>query len=74
MRSRLWLLLAVTAITAAVLQHSSALSPQRKPAAPVPVLKFGFDNVQRFAQQRQCIGTTQTHGHLRVKGDQGSTV
>jgi glucans biosynthesis protein len=51
-RSRLWLLLAVTAITAAVLQHSSALSPQRKPSPQLAVVKFGFDNVQRFAQQR----------------------
>jgi periplasmic glucans biosynthesis protein len=51
-RPRLWLLLAVTAITAAVLQHSSALSPQRKPSPQLAVVKFGFDNVQRFAQQR----------------------
>ena len=52
MRSRLWLLLIVTAITVALLQHSSALSPQRRPAPSVPVAKFAFDNVQRFAQQR----------------------
>jgi glucans biosynthesis protein len=51
-RSRLWLLLAVTAITVAVLQHSSALSPQHKSTPPPPVAKFAFDNVQRFAQQR----------------------
>lgn len=52
MRSRLWVLLIVTAITVVLLQHSSALSPQRKPAPSVPVAKFAFDNVQRFAQQR----------------------
>jgi glucans biosynthesis protein len=46
------LLLIVTAITVAVLQHSSALSPQRKPVASVPIAKFAFDNVQHFAQQR----------------------
>jgi glucans biosynthesis protein len=46
------LLLSATAI-AAVLQHSSALSPQHKPAPPPPVVKkFGFESVQRLAQQR----------------------
>jgi glucans biosynthesis protein len=51
-RTRLWLLLGVTAITVAVLQHSSALSPQHRATPAVQVAKFGFDNVQKFAQQR----------------------
>jgi glucans biosynthesis protein len=49
--SRLWLLLSLMAV-AAVMQHSSALSPQRKPAPPAPLVRFGFENVQRMAQQR----------------------
>jgi periplasmic glucans biosynthesis protein len=48
---RLWLLLAVMVI-AAVFAHSSALSPQHKPAPAAPVAKFGFENIQRLAEQR----------------------
>jgi glucans biosynthesis protein len=50
-RPRLWLLLTVTAV-AAVIVHSSALSPQRKAVAPPAALHFGFDTVQRLAEQR----------------------
>ena len=51
MHPRVWLLLGVVVI-AAVFAHSSALSPVHKPA-PAPVApKFGFDNVQRIAEQR----------------------
>src|SRR5580658_5916468 len=45
------MLLTVTAI-AVVLEHSSALSPQRKPAPPPAAPRFGFETVQRLAQQR----------------------
>jgi glucans biosynthesis protein len=48
---RPWWLLTVMSM-AAVLQHSSALSPPRKPAPPPPIAKFGFESVQRLAQQR----------------------
>jgi glucans biosynthesis protein len=49
--SHQWLLLTLT-IVAAVVQHSSAAPPGPRPAAPAPVVSFGFDNVQRLAQQR----------------------
>jgi glucans biosynthesis protein len=45
------LLLTVTAI-AVLLQHSSALSPRVRPPQPQAVARFGFESVQRIAQQR----------------------
>jgi glucans biosynthesis protein len=48
---RRWLLLTVTTC-AVVLQHSSALAPRPRPAQPPPVPRFGFESVQRIAQQR----------------------
>ena len=51
MDPRRWLLLTVTAI-AVLLQHSSALSPRARPPQPQPVARFGFESVQRLAQQR----------------------
>jgi glucans biosynthesis protein len=50
-RARFWLLLIVTAL-AVVLEHSSAVSPQHKPAPPPAAPRFGFETVQRLAQQR----------------------
>jgi glucans biosynthesis protein len=49
--SRRWLLLTVTTF-AALLQHSSALSPRTRPAQPLPAPRFGFESVQRIAQLR----------------------
>jgi glucans biosynthesis protein len=48
---RRWLLLTVTTC-AVVLQHSSALSPHVRPVQPPPAPRFGFESVQRIAQQR----------------------
>jgi glucans biosynthesis protein len=48
---RRWLLLTVTTC-AVVLQHSSALAPRVRPAQPPPAPRFGFESVQRIAQQR----------------------
>jgi periplasmic glucans biosynthesis protein len=48
---RRWLLLTVTTC-AAVLQHSSALSTRPHPTQPAPAPRFGFESVQRLAQQR----------------------
>jgi glucans biosynthesis protein len=48
---RRWLLLTVTTI-AVLLQHSSALSPRTRPTQPQPAARFGFESVQRIAQQR----------------------
>jgi glucans biosynthesis protein len=45
------LLLTVTTF-AVLLQHSSALSPRVRPAQPQPAARFGFESVQRIAQQR----------------------
>lgn len=49
--SHQWLLLTLT-IVAAVAQHSSASPPRARPAAPAPIATFGFESVQRLAQQR----------------------
>jgi glucans biosynthesis protein len=49
--SHQWLLLSVT-IVAAVVQHSSASAPRAHPAQPAPVQTFGFETIQRLAQQR----------------------
>jgi len=46
-----WSLLAVTLI-ATVLQHSSATAPRVQPSRPAPAAAFGFESVQRIAQQR----------------------
>jgi len=46
-----WLLLSVTTF-AVLLQHSSALSPRIHAPQPQPAPRFGFDSVQRIAQQR----------------------
>ena len=51
MHSHQWLLLTLT-IVAAVAQHSSASPPRARPAAPAPIATFGFESVQRLAQQR----------------------
>ena len=51
MHSHQWLLLTL-AVVAAVAQHSSASPPRPHPVAPAPVATFGFDSVQRLAQQR----------------------
>ena len=51
MDPRRWLLLSVTAF-AVLLQHSSALSPRIRAPQPQPNPRFGFDSVQRIAQQR----------------------
>ncbi len=51
MKSHQWLLLTVT-IVAAVVQHSSASPPRARPPQPAPVPAFGFDTIQRIAQQR----------------------
>ena len=51
MQAHQWLLLSVT-VVAAVLQHSSAAPPRPRPAPPAPVVSFGFDSIQRLAQQR----------------------
>jgi len=50
-RARFWLLLTVTAF-AVVIEHSSAVSPQHKPAPPPAAPRFGFESVQHLAQQR----------------------
>ncbi|MFI4868178.1 MAG: glucan biosynthesis protein [Steroidobacterales bacterium] len=51
MDPRRWLLLSVTTF-AVLLQHSSALSPRIRPPQPQAAPRFGFDSVQRIAQQR----------------------
>ena len=51
MHSHQWLLLTLT-IAAAVAQHSSATPPRTRPTPPAPIAAFGFENVQRLAQQR----------------------
>jgi glucans biosynthesis protein len=48
---RRWLLLTVTTCVV-VLQHSSALSPRPRPPQPPAAPRFGFESVQRIAQQR----------------------
>jgi glucans biosynthesis protein len=40
------------AVAAAVIQHSSAAPPHARPAPPPPAPGFGFESVQRLAQQR----------------------
>jgi glucans biosynthesis protein len=57
------LLLTVTAV-AAVIVHSSALSPHRKPAPAPPALHFAFDNIQRLAQQRADEAYREQSGRL----------
>jgi glucans biosynthesis protein len=49
---RRWLLLTVTTCAVVLLQHSSALSPRPRPAQPPPAPRFGYESVQRIAQQR----------------------
>lgn len=46
-----WLLASV-AVAAAVIQHSSAAPPRARPNPPPPAPGFGFESVQRLAQQR----------------------
>jgi glucans biosynthesis protein len=50
-RSHQWLLLTVT-IVAAAAQHSSANAPRARPPPPAAVVSFGFETIQRLAQQR----------------------
>ncbi len=46
-----WSLLTVTLVTA-VLQHSSAIVPRAQSQRPAPAPAFGFETIQRLAQQR----------------------
>ncbi|MGH8140984.1 MAG: glucan biosynthesis protein [Steroidobacteraceae bacterium] len=63
MRARQWLL-PVVIVIAAMLGYSSAMAPQRHAAAPPPRPSFGFEDVQRLAQQRASQAYVDRSGPL----------
>ncbi|HTW75593.1 MAG TPA: glucan biosynthesis protein G [Steroidobacteraceae bacterium] len=67
MRARQWPWLTLLVAAAVLLQHSSAMAPQgqrsAQPATP-PVHRFGFEDVQRLAQQRAAMPYVDRSGPL----------